>query len=125
MKVWHLLVLICCVFLGIGGCCAVAGKGIPYSDGYRDGHIQKLSHKGILFKSWEGQLALPGLQAAADNTVSNVFDFTVDQKELVTEMQSLNATDYVRIHYDQRLFGSPLVSESSYFVTKIEKLEKH
>lgn len=125
MKVWHLLVLICVVFLGIGGYCAIAGKGIPYSDGYRDGHIQKLSHKGVLFKSWEGQMALPGLQAQADKSVSNVFDFSVDQPELRTQIEALNAPDYVRLYYDQRLFGSPLVSESSYFVTKIEKIEKH
>jgi len=117
-----------CLLL-IGGCCGgcISDKGFHYSEGHRDGYIQKFSKKGLFFKTWEGEMALPGFRnvGAGDNqTVSNVFAFTVDDEKLIEEINNLTANDFVRIYYDQRVLGSPLHGETGYFVTKVEKLEK-
>ena len=30
---------------------------VPYSEGVRSGELIKISHKGVVFKTWEGELS--------------------------------------------------------------------
>ena len=61
-----------------------------YSSGERAGWVQKLSHKGWLCKTWEGELALVSMPGAA----SEKFLFTVhDEATAGTELEQLHVGD--------------------------------
>ncbi len=90
-----------------------------YSTGERAGYVQKLSKKGFIAKTWEGELAMVSMPG----TLPEIFHFTVPSDEVAAEMnRSLGKR--VRLHYEQHI-GVPtkLFGESEYFVTKVEVVE--
>lgn len=108
-----------------GGCTKY--KGVDYSEGFRDGYIQKMSHKGLIFKTYECELAMEGfsLQQTKNGTrMANVFEFTVDKQDIVNKVKNIPSGTKVRVHYQEKVFYSPLISDTGYFVVDIEILEK-
>ena len=55
---------------------------VTYSEGYRAGELVKFSHKGVMFKTWEGEIS-QGVSEA------QIFSFSVEdnQKEVIKELQ--------------------------------------
>jgi hypothetical protein len=90
-----------------------------YSSGERAGYVQKLSKKGFIAKTWEGELAMVSMPG----TLPEIFHFTVPSDEVAAQ---INATlgKRVRLHYEQHI-GVPtrLFGESEYFVTRVELVE--
>ena len=105
----------------------VVGQWIHVSDGYRDGIVQKFSHRGIAVKTWEGDLALEGMKIRGTKdgmSVGNVWAFTVDDqsKDVVDLLQSLKPNERVRVHYKQQLTTLPWNGESRYRVIRVERI---
>lgn len=121
MRLISLLGLICVVVTSLS-CVCCTGCNTTYSEGYRDGEVQKFSHKGFFFKSWEGELSLPGFKLR-DGYGSNVFYFSVDNPAIVDELKDLAPGQLVRVHYREVLLNAPVYYSSSYRVTKIEKVK--
>ena len=91
-----------------------------YSSGERAGFVQKLSHKGWICKTYEGELVLvsmPGTQAEK-------FYFTVRDNAIV---QKINSTvgNRVRLVYEEHK-GLPTscFGETSHFVTDVKLIDK-
>lgn len=84
-----------------------------YSSGERAGWIQKLSYKGWVCKTWEGELAMvsmPGTQAEK-------FYFTV-RDDSVAEGLRAAIGKRVDLHYEQRVgLWSSCFGETEYFIT--------
>lgn len=98
-----------------------------YSTGYRSGVVMKVSHKGMAFKTYEGQLDIGGLEANKDGKMSSVFYFSVndDQKQILEILEEVSLTkERVRLHYDEKFFVFPWRGETKYFVTKIDRVER-
>jgi hypothetical protein len=73
-----------------------------YSEGYRAGLLQKFSSKGILFKTYEGEIILSSITSAKDVTLaSEKFYFTLTNKSLVREFDTLQGS-MVIVHYRQK-----------------------
>lgn len=73
-----------------------------YSEGYRTGYLQKFSHKGTFFKTYEGEMILSSIKSSADVAIaSEKFMFTVINKDLVQTFDTLQG-DYVIVHYRQK-----------------------
>ncbi len=106
-------------FLCCGGCNMAAGW--EYSEGYRDGVIQKFSVKGMFWKSHEGQLAMPGFRAGKDGP-SNVFSFSVKDPAVIYVIDKLPAGQNVRLHYREYLGHVPWQSSTGYFIERVELL---
>lgn len=90
-----------------------------YSTGERAGYVQKLSNKGWVCKTWEGELSLitlPGQQAEK-------FHFSVRDEAVVDKINQLMG-QRVSLHYAQHI-GLPTdcFGETNYFVTDVRKLE--
>jgi hypothetical protein len=86
-----------------------------YSEGERAGWVQKLSNKGWLCKTWEGELALVSLPGS---TVEK-FHFTVRDDQVAEQlMQAMGKR--VSLHYEEKV-GLPTscFGETRYFVTKV------
>lgn len=90
-----------------------------YSEGERAGYVQKLSKKGWLCKTWEGELAL----VTMPGTVSEKFVFSVRDDAVARRInQSLGKR--VSLNYEEHL-GVPTncFAETPYFVTGVKIIE--
>jgi hypothetical protein len=85
-----------------------------YSDGERAGYLQKLSRKGWLCKTWEGEILLSSMPGA----IPERFAFTVRDENVVKQLQSAMG-QRVQLSYSQHV-GIPTTcfGETSYFVEK-------
>jgi len=90
-----------------------------YSSGERAGFMQKLSKKGWLCKTWEGELSLVALPGAAPEK----FLFTVRDDAVAARINAA-VGKRVALNYEQHkgLPGS-CFGETDYFVTDIKLVE--
>lgn len=97
-----------------------------YSDGVRVGHVQKLSHKGLVFKSWEGELTLEGISTHGvgdSKDIGNVWDFSVCNDDVLKQVQSaIDSQAKVKIAYDQYFIG-PWDISTQYVVKSVEAIK--
>ena len=92
-----------------------------YSSGERAGYVQKLSEKGFVCKTYEGELILvsmPGTQAEK-------FQFTVRNKAVAKKINE-TVGKRVRLIYEEHI-GIPTscFGESNYFVQDVQLLDKN
>lgn len=93
-----------------------AALGYVYSSGLRGGYVQKLSKKGWLCKTWEGELAMANLPG----TMPEIFHFSV-RNDSVAAMIEKNVGKRVSLSYEQhRGIPTPCFGETQYFVTGVE-----
>ena len=90
-----------------------------YSDGERAGYVQKLSKKGWLCKTWEGELAL----VTMPGTVSEKFIFSI-RDDRVAERINQSLGKRVSLHYEEHI-GVPTncFAETRYFVIGVKVIE--
>ena len=86
-----------------------------FSEGFRSGELIKISHKGMAFKTWEGELS-QGIAGA------QIFKFSIMDSEagVIKQMEYLQG-DYVKITYVERYTTFAWWGDTKYFVTKVEK----
>lgn len=86
-----------------------------YSSGERAGWVQKLSNKGWLCKTWEGELALVSLPGS----MAEKFYFTVHD-ENTAQAISKAIGKRVALHYEEKM-GLPTscFGETRHFVTRV------
>lgn len=97
------------------------------SKGTRAGTIVKLSEKGVLFKTTEGQLNLGGLSYDSGSPASSLWDFSVDsgEKEVIKNLEEANLNGHrVMLYYREKFYKLPWRGETKYFVYKVEKATK-
>jgi hypothetical protein len=84
-----------------------------YSSGERAGWVQKLSNKGWICKTWEGELALVSLPGS----VPEKFGFTI-RDGAVAEQVTKAVGKRVALHYEEKV-GLPgsCFGETRYFIT--------
>ena len=87
-----------------------------YATGERAGWVQKLSKKGWLCKTWEGELALVTMPGS---TVEK-FQFTVHDDATAQEIQQAMMGKRVTLHYEEKV-GLPTTcfGETRHFVSKV------
>lgn len=88
---------------------------ITYSEGVRAGELIKFSHKGMLFKTWEGEIS-QGISGA------QIFSFSVldSDKKTIEDLKSYQG-QYVKVTYVERYKTFPWWGDTTYFVTEVEK----
>ena len=86
-----------------------------YSTGERAGWVQKLSNKGWLCKTWEGELALVSLPGSTPEK----FNFTVRDDAVAAQITRVMGKR-VSLHYEQKV-GLPTecFGETRYYVTQV------
>jgi len=90
-----------------------------YSEGERAGYLQKLSKKGWLCKTWEGEMAM----VTMPGTVAEKFAFTVPDDAVAAKLNANNGKR-LSLHYQQhRWIPSSCFGETEYFVTGMRVAE--
>ena len=84
-----------------------------YSSGERAGWVQKLSNKGWICKTWEGELALVSLPGS----IPEKFSFTI-RDHAVADQVTKAVGKRVALHYEEKV-GLPgtCFGDTRYFVT--------
>lgn len=88
---------------------------VPYSEGFRAGEVVKISHKGVIFKTWEGRLS----QGISDELQ---FEFSIEdkEKEVIEQLKNLQGKR-VKVTYMERFGTFPWLGDTKHFVTKVEE----
>ena len=90
-----------------------------YSSGERAGYLQKVSHKGWICKTWEGELSLVAMPGSAPEK----FLFTV-RDEAVAQKVSAAAGKRVTLNYEQHKgLPSSCFGDTEYFVVDVKPIE--
>jgi hypothetical protein len=94
----------------------------PYSEGARAGTLVKLSKKGYLFKTYEGELSQTmyvGDQAAASSS-SKLWEFSVSGKNeaLIKALENALLTGHrVELNYEEKYIVFSWQGDTKYFIT--------
>lgn len=93
-----------------------------YSDGNRTGLLQKFSHKGNIFKTYEGELILSSIQSTNNMALaSEKFLFSVAHKPLAEKMMGMEGRKVV-LHYHEKNGTLPWRGESRYIIDSVTVL---
>ncbi len=120
-----ILLALLVVLLLIAGAYAVSVVA-TYSDGYRAGQIIKMSKKGFLFKTNEGQLNTGGGFGGEGDMTSSIWDFSVarSNKEVLKKIEDAVDGQYrVKLHYKEKYFKHSWRGDTKYFVYDVETME--
>ena len=91
--------------------------GWTYARGERAGYVQKISKKGWLCKTWEGELAMANLPG----TMPQIFSFTV-RSDSIAQVIEQNAGKQVSLAYEQhRGVPTSCFGETQYFITGVHR----
>ena len=90
---------------------------VPYSEGTRSGELIKFSRKGVVSKTWEGEIS-QGISGA------QIFQFSVLDKneEVIKKLQEYEG-NYVKLTYIERFDTFFFWGDTNYFITDVERAE--
>jgi hypothetical protein len=88
---------------------------VSYSEGVRSGELIKFSSKGIVFKTYEGELS-QGISGA------QIFSFSVldSDEKVISDLKALEG-HYVKLTYIERYKTFPWWGDSKYFIKDAKK----
>ena len=90
---------------------------VTYSEGTRSGELIKFSNKGVVFKTWEGEIS-QGISGA------QIFSFSVEDKndQLIKKLEALQGR-YVKVGYKERYAKITWLGDTKYFITEVTEDE--
>jgi len=109
------------------------GNNIEYGQGVRTGMINKVSEKGLFWKTYECQMALERIVSGNNSVGANVWDFSIDRQawhgedtqELVEKLNdALDSGTKVKAKYIQTLSIWPWRAGTTYLLQDIEPVKK-
>ncbi|MBI1305932.1 MAG: hypothetical protein GC181_04875 [Bacteroidetes bacterium] len=103
----------------------VAVINIDYSTGVRSGTLMKISEKGVLFKTWEGQLNTGGFTEDNGDITSSIWHFSIrkSQPEILKEIEkAIDDGHRVKLYYHEKYVHLFFLGDTKYFVYKVEKV---
>jgi hypothetical protein len=93
-----------------------------YSDGYRAGLLQKFSHKGNIFKTYEGEMILSSVSSTANVAIaSEKFFFSVKSRGLARKLDTIQG-QMVIVHYLQKNGVLFWRGETEYLVDSVKRI---
>jgi hypothetical protein len=97
-----------------------------YDEGVRAGIVLRISKKGVVFKTYEGQLNLETFGALKGaNPIMESFDFSVDgdNDAAIKDLEAAALSgERVNLHYVKRYKIFPWRGDTKYFVTSVERI---
>ena len=90
-----------------------------YATGERAGYIQKVSKKGWICKTWEGEMAL----VTMPGTVAEKFYFTVRNEALAQKINNLVGKRLAVSYEQHKGLPTSCFGETEYFATEVKVIE--
>src|ERR1700722_6625827 len=114
-------ILIIVLVLAVAGLAGYSWLSLhwAYSSGERAGYVQKLSKKGWLCKTWEGEMAM----VTMPGTVAEKFYFTVPNDALAIRLNA-DVGKRMALHFEQhKWIPSSCFGDTEYFVSAFRVTE--
>jgi hypothetical protein len=89
-----------------------------YSQGERAGYVQKLSQKGWLCKTWEGEIAMVTMPGA----IPDKFEFTVRNESVADKINQLAGKRVVLVYKQHKFIPSSCFGETEYFIEDVREV---
>ena len=89
-----------------------------YSTGERAGYIQKISKKGWLCKTWEGELAMANLPGA----MPQIFNFSVRDDKVAADIGRASGQRVSLTYEEHRGVPTSCFGETSHFITNVRTM---
>lgn len=89
-----------------------------YSEGDRAGYVQKLSKKGWLCKTWEGEIAMVTMPGA----IPEKFEFTVSHDAIAEKINALAGKRVVLYYQQHKFIPSSCFGETEYFIEDVREV---
>jgi hypothetical protein len=89
------------------------------SEGSRSGTLFKISKKGVMFKTYEGQLHLAG---SAMLTNQSTWDFSALDASVYSELQKYEGKN-VKCYYKEKVDAFPWQGDTDYLVYRVEEVK--
>lgn len=88
---------------------------VPYSEGTRAGELIKFSHKGVIVKTYEGEIS-QGISGA------QIFQFSVldNEKDVIEKLKEYQG-QYVKLTYVERYSTFFFWGDTKYFINAVEQ----
>lgn len=84
-----------------------------YSEGERAGYVQKLSSKGWLCKTWEGEIAMVTMPGA----IPDRFEFSIRDEVIARKLNAMAGQRVVLTYQQHKFIPTNCFGETEYFVT--------
>lgn len=94
-------------------------RSYTISEGTRTGILFKISKKGKIFKTYEGQLQLAG---ATIMNKESTFEFSVENEAVYNSLQEYEGKN-IRLHYKEKVDAFPWQGDTNYLVYKVETIK--
>jgi hypothetical protein len=91
-----------------------------YSEGTRTGFVQKLSKKGWICKTWEGEMAM----TAQPGVAPTLFAFTVRLDSVAGEITRLEGKQVTLIYAEHKGVPSSCFGETGHYVSGVSAVPK-
>ncbi len=91
-----------------------------YSEGDRAGYVQKLSKKGWLCKTWEGEIAMVTMPGA----IPEKFEFTVPRDEIAEKINGLAGKRVVLYYQQHKFIPNSCFGETEYFIEDVREVSE-
>ncbi|MBK9731195.1 MAG: 6-phosphogluconate dehydrogenase [Chitinophagaceae bacterium] len=103
---------------------AVAGYllacNYTYGEGSRTGYLIKFAKTGYVFKTYEGEMNLGGMNANNNSVANYLWDFSVlgSEKEVLKSLSNYEGK-IITVSYKEKLKNMPWQGNTKYFVYKV------
>jgi hypothetical protein len=116
---WKIVPLVLLLLaVGGGGLWTLITLKFSYSSGDRIGYLQKLSRKGWICRTWEGELAM----SPVPGSTPQMFDFTIPDDAVAKKVSELEGRK-VALHYqEKRGVPSSCFGDTNYYVVDVRVL---
>lgn len=98
-----------------------------YSEGIRAGVPVKFSRKGVIFKTYEGELNVGGLTNSSEGAIPTTWAFTVrrsDEEVRRALEQAMTDGSRVKLHYAEKYVQLFWRGDTKYFVRQVEIVDE-
>ena len=114
---WKLIMPLAIVLVALLGFIAWAWLTlhVSYSNGERVGYVQKISRKGWVCKTWEGELAMVSMPG----TAPQIFSFTVQNDAIARKVMDAAGQRVALVYEQHRGVPSKCFGETEYFITDV------
>ncbi|MBK8845947.1 MAG: 6-phosphogluconate dehydrogenase [Bacteroidetes bacterium] len=91
-----------------------------YSEGSRSGILIKISNKGYVFKTYEGELNISGFGDDGQGSLlpNKIWAFSVKNKEVYQNLESFQGKKVV-LFYDEVIYNFPWQGDTKYFIDSV------
>ena len=95
-----------------------------YSEGTRAGQLIKITKKGFVFKTNEGELNMGGLRvgSANDGLEGNLWQFSVLDENVLNLLEASEGKR-VKLSYKERFKSMPWQGDTNYFIVAVEVID--